>query len=187
MSFTVGGELNFSDAAFYTYEVFFDNGTWNDSLPPLAPRAVAAFDGSFEFGRLGWWNSTYSDQNTKFGFVNFTLTGGGSTLTFTMNKSAVGPADGFHVTVVATYDPCCPGEIGYTTALGSDCPIGANQSPPCASTTATNSTRNVTVPSPADWIWLVAGATGAVGGAAIGAASMAIYARRRRPPRSTSA
>jgi hypothetical protein len=110
-SFTVAGVIDLSNSA-YDYWVYF-GGTSSSNA-----SAIAEFTNNTT---AGTWTA-YSNSGSAFGVEAYSLSNGGSTLTFQLNLSSVGPSTGFAIDAYAYF---LTGSAYDYSWLGTDYQPGA--------------------------------------------------------------
>lgn len=109
ITLTVAGQINLGSSS--DAYVFFTGGNSQTSA-----AATAVFSDS----TTGIWTSSYAGSGS-YGYVTGTITNSGSSLQFSLNQSAVGPASSFTASAAAG------GNAGNTaSAIGSAYPGGTN-------------------------------------------------------------
>ncbi|MCI4360239.1 MAG: hypothetical protein L3J91_00890, partial [Thermoplasmata archaeon] len=163
VTFQVSGSLVLNSGS-YAYYIFFGGGAQTNAT------AYAWFSNSTANGT---WFSV-SGMSYGYGELPFTLGNGGSSLTFAINQSAVGPASTFTANAFAAQGSRNSGTYSY---LGTNYVGGAM----CSGTTCT-STGTSTASTTSGWVWIGLGLGVVLVVIILVVVVLVVLPKRRTPP-----
>lgn len=142
VSFTVSGTLNLASEN-YVYELFFGGSAESNATDWVIFTNNSTAGETF--GSTG--------NGGGFAYVPYTLSGGGSTLSFAINKSAVGPSSSFSANAYAAAGLLSSGSFTYSW-LGSDyLGLGGGGGGTCTGVTPSSCTSTAVSNAIAWWIY----------------------------------